>query len=84
MDLLGTGIRVTCVEPAMTETEFSLVRYHGDQARADKTYQGFQPLAAADIADAILWAATRPPHVNVENIVIFPTAQASATMAHRT
>jgi 3-hydroxy acid dehydrogenase / malonic semialdehyde reductase len=84
MDLLGTGIRVTCVEPAMTETEFSLVRYHGDKTRADKTYQGFQPLTAADIADAILWAATRPAHVNVENIVIFPTAQASATMAHRT
>lgn len=83
LDLLGTGIRVTSVEPGMTETEFSLVRYHGDKAIAGKTYQGVQPLTAADIADAILWTATRPAHVNIENIVIFPTAQASATMAHR-
>lgn len=84
LDLLGTGIRVTGVEPAMTETEFSIVRYHGDQTRADKTYQGFQPLTPADIADAILWAVTRPSHVNVEKLVLFPTAQASATMAYRT
>jgi len=84
IDLLGTGIRVTCVEPGLVETEFSLVRYHGDEQRAVKPYRGLQPLTAADIADAILWAATRPAHVNVENIVLFPTAQASATMAHRT
>lgn len=83
LDLLGAGVRVTSIEPAMTETEFSVVRYHGDQARADKTYQGLQPLTADDIADAILWAATRPTHVNIERLVIFPTAQASATMAHR-
>lgn len=83
LDLAGTGIRVTNVAPAMTETEFSLVRFHGDSQRAQNVYKGFQPLAAADIADAIVWAATRPPHVNVENIVLFPTAQASATMAHR-
>lgn len=84
MDLHGTGIRVTNVAPAMTETEFSLVRFRGDAERAQNVYKGFQPLAAADIADAILWAATRPPHVNIETIVLFPTAQASATMAHRT
>jgi len=84
MDLLGTGIRVTGVEAGLVETEFSLVRFHGDEQRAVKPYQGIQPLTAADIADAILWAATRPAHVNVENIVLFPTAQASATMAHRT
>ena len=83
LDLLGTNVRVTSIEPAMTETEFSLVRYHGDQARAEKTYQGFQPLAPADIADAIIWAATRPAHVNVERVVLFPTAQASATLTHR-
>jgi len=84
LDLLGTGIRVTGVEAGLVETEFSLVRFHGDEQRAVKPYQGLQPLTAADIADAILWAATRPAHVNVENIVLFPTAQASATMAHRT
>jgi 3-hydroxy acid dehydrogenase / malonic semialdehyde reductase len=84
MDLLGTGIRVTGVEAGLVETEFSLVRFHGDEQRAVKPYQGLQPLNAADIADAILWAATRPAHVNVENIVLFPTAQAAATMAHRT
>jgi 3-hydroxy acid dehydrogenase / malonic semialdehyde reductase len=84
LDLLGTGIRVTSVEPGLVETEFSLVRFHGDEQRAVKPYQGLQPLTAEDIADAILWAATRPAHVNVENIVLFPTAQASATMAHRT
>ncbi len=84
LDLLGTGIRVTGVEPGLVETEFSLVRFHGDEGRAVKPYQGLQPLAAADIADAILWAATRPAHVNVENIVLFPTAQASATLVQRT
>ena len=76
LDLLGTGIRVTGMEAGLVETEFSLVRFHGDEQRAVKPYQGLQPLAAADIADAILWAATRPTHVNVENIVLFPTAQA--------
>lgn len=84
LDLVGTGIRVTCVDPGMVETEFSLVRFRGDAARADKVYQGFQPLTAADIAETVVWCATRPPHVNVEDIVIFPTAQASATLTHRT
>ena len=83
LDLPGMGIRVTNIEPAMTETEFSLVRYHGEAERAEKVYQGFQPLAPADVADAILWAVTRPPHVNIENIILFPTAQASATITHR-
>ena len=84
LDLLGTGVRVTNLEPGMVETEFSRVRFHGDEERAAKIYRGLEPLSGADIADAIVWAATRPPHVNIESIVIFPTAQASATMAQRT
>ena len=84
LDLLGTGIRVSTIAPGMVETEFSQVRFHGDSERADKVYQNIQPLTAGDIAETILWVATRPAHVNVEEIVIFPTAQASATMAHRT
>lgn len=83
LDLLGTGIRVTGIEPGMAETEFSQVRFHGDTERANKVYQGLQPLTPADIAEIIVWAAQRPAHVNIENIVVFPTAQASATLAHR-
>lgn len=84
MDLLGTGLRVSTVDPGMVETEFSVVRFGGDQERADKVYRGMTPLTAADIADTILWVATRPPHVNVDEIIIKPTDQASATMVHRT
>jgi hypothetical protein len=83
MELLGKPIRVTEVDPGMVETEFSLVRFGGDQVRADKTYEGMTPLTAEDIADAIVWAATRPPHVNVDQIVIKPLDQARATMVHR-
>jgi 3-hydroxy acid dehydrogenase/malonic semialdehyde reductase len=84
MDLLGTGLRVSTVDPGMVETEFSVVRFGGDQERADKVYRGMTPLTPADIADTILWVATRPPHVNVDEIIIKPTDQASATMVHRT
>ena len=83
MDLLGQQIRVSSVDPGMVETEFSLVRFHGDAERAAKVYQGIQPLTADDVADAVLWCATRPPHVNIQDIVIMPTAQASTTMAYR-
>jgi serine 3-dehydrogenase len=83
MDLLGTGVRVSTVDPGMVETEFSVVRFHGDRDRAEKVYRGMTPLTAADIADTVLWVATRPPHVNIDEIIIKPTDQASATLIHR-
>ena len=84
MDLLGTGLRVSTVDPGMVETEFSVVRFRGDQERADSVYRGMTPLTPADIADTVLWIATRPPHVCIDEIIIKPTDQASATMVHRT
>ena len=83
MDLLGTPLRVSNVEPGMVETEFSLVRFRGDEARADKVYEGITPLTPDDIADAIVYCATRPPHVDISELVMMPTAQASTTMSHR-
>ncbi|HEU4881692.1 MAG TPA: SDR family oxidoreductase [Longimicrobium sp.] len=83
MDLLGTGVRVSTVDPGMVETEFSVVRFHGDRERADNVYRGMTPLTAGDIADTVLWVATRPPHVNIDEIIIKPTDQASATLVHR-
>ena len=83
MDLLGTELRVCSVDPGMVETEFSLVRFRGDAARAAKVYEGLKPLCAADIADAVLYCATRPAHVNVAELLLLPTAQRSATLVHR-
>ncbi|MEK7705490.1 MAG: SDR family NAD(P)-dependent oxidoreductase [Myxococcota bacterium] len=83
MDLLGTPIRVSSVDPGMVETEFSVVRFHGDEARAQKIYEGLDPLVAEDITDAILYCATRPVHVNIDDIVMMPVAQASTTLNHR-
>jgi 3-hydroxy acid dehydrogenase / malonic semialdehyde reductase len=77
-DLHGTGVRVSCVEPGMAETEFSTVRYSGDQAKADAVYAGMQPLTPDDIAESIYWAATLPQHVNVNTIELMPTAQSFA------
>lgn len=77
LDLAGTGIRVTNIAPGAVDTEFSLVRYKGDASKAAKTYQGYEPLHAADIAESILWCCSRPAHVDVQELVIFPTAQAS-------
>lgn len=76
LELLGTGIRVTEIAPGMVETEFSVVRF-GSEEKAKAVYQGVDPLTAADIADCATWAATRPPHVHIHDILITPTAQAS-------
>ena len=83
LDLVGTPLRVSLVDPGMVETEFSLVRFHGDEDRAARVYQGLIPLTPDDIADAVMFCATRPPHVNISELVVYPTAQASATMVHR-
>ncbi len=83
MDLLGTDVRVSTVDPGMVETEFSQVRFHGDEVRAAKVYQGLTPLTPDDVADAVVYCATRPAHVNINEIIIMPTAQATATMAVR-
>ncbi|HEX9114977.1 MAG TPA: SDR family oxidoreductase [Anaerolineae bacterium] len=83
LDLLGTPIRVSSVDPGMVETEFSLVRFHGDAERAKKVYQGFQPLTPEDIADVILFCATRPPHMDIQDVVLMATAQASSTLTDR-
>lgn len=78
LELVGEPIRVTEVAPGMVETEFSLVRFKGDARRAAEVYRGVQPLSGADIADCILWAVTRPPHVNIDELVVRPIAQANA------
>jgi NADP-dependent 3-hydroxy acid dehydrogenase YdfG len=82
-DLLGRPLRITEVAPGLVETEFSMVRFDGDEAKAAKPYEGIEPLTGADIADCIAWAVTRPPHVDIDEIVVRPVAQASATMVHR-
>ena len=83
MDLLGSGIRVSSVDPGMVETAFSEVRFHGDAARARAVYAGMRPLAAGDVAEAVLWCLPRPPHVNIQQVVVTPTDQASPTLVHR-
>jgi 3-hydroxy acid dehydrogenase / malonic semialdehyde reductase len=74
-DLHGTGVRVTNIEPGLAETEFSMVRFHGDKDRADSVYAGMTPLSAADIAETIYWVASRPSHVNINAIEIMPVSQ---------
>jgi NADP-dependent 3-hydroxy acid dehydrogenase YdfG len=83
LELVGQPIRITEVLPGLVETEFSLVRFRNDADKAAAPYQGVQPLTAGDIADCIAWAATRPPHVNIDEIVVRPRAQAAATVIAR-
>ncbi|MBH8563545.1 SDR family oxidoreductase [Nostoc sp. CENA67] len=82
-DLLGTSIRVTSVDPGMVETEFSQVRFHGDTERADKVYQGVTPLTPDDVADVVFFCVTRSPHVNINEVILMPVDQASATQVYR-
>jgi len=83
IDLVHHHIKVTCIAPGMVETEFSMVRFKGNQKRVDKVYEGLTPLYAEDIAEAILFVITRPQHVNINDMLIMPTAQASATIVSR-
>jgi len=78
LDFLKYNIKVGSISPGMVDTEFSLVRFHGDKEKASTVYSGFMPLSADDIAEAILFMATRPEHVNIDDILIMPTAQGSA------
>ena len=83
IDLNGTGVRVSSVDPGMVETEFSIVRFHGNIEKADTVYKGMTPLTGQDIAETVLFCITRPAHVNVHEILVMPTDQASATIVHR-
>jgi NADP-dependent 3-hydroxy acid dehydrogenase YdfG len=83
LELCGTGVRVATVDPGMAETEFSVVRFKGDAARAKKVYEGVEPLTSDDVAEALIWVASRPPHVNIDEMVIKCTDQAAIHKVHR-
>lgn len=83
MDLLGTKVRVSSIDPGMAETEFSDVRFDGDTGKAKDVYKGVKPLSADDVADVILYVANLPEHVNILDVVLMPTAQRAATLVHR-
>lgn len=83
LDLLGTPVRVTSVDPGMVETEFSDVRFHGDRSRAAKVYEGLTPLTGADVAEVVRFCADRPAHVNLNEVIMMPVDQASATLVNR-
>ncbi len=83
VDLNGTGVRVTNIDPGLVETEFAEVRFHGDKERAKKVYQGYTPLSAYDIADIALFCAARPPHVMIQDILVTPTDQANTMIVNK-
>ncbi len=83
IDTVDAGIKVTQVAPGAVETEFSIVRFKGDKEKADGVYKGFEPLHPEDIADAVYYVTTLPPHVNINDLLIMPVAQASATVLHK-
>ena len=83
LELLGTGIRVGTVDPGLAETEFSVVRFKGDRAGAKKVYEGMTPLSAEDIADILVWVASRPSHVNIDELIVKPVDQAAIGRIHR-
>jgi len=83
MDVVDSNVRVTAISPGLVDTEFSIVRFKGDEEKATSVYKGLEALVAEDIAEAVFFAATRPPHVQIADMIIFPTKQASATIVHR-
>ena len=83
IDLVDTPIRVSTVDPGLVKTEFSIVRVYGDKDRAMNTYKGYKPLLSEDIADTVVWVASRPEHVQVAEVIIFPNAQASSMVVHK-
>lgn len=83
MDLVDTNVRVSTVDPGLVETEFSQVRFYGDTERAKTVYQGYKPLTGDDVAEAVVWIADRPDHVQIGEIIILPSAQASALVMHK-
>jgi NADP-dependent 3-hydroxy acid dehydrogenase YdfG len=83
IELAPFGVKVTAIHPGAVETEFSIVRFHGDEEKAKAIYQGFDSLLAADIADAIYYAVSRPLHVNINEMIIMPTAQPVPGIIHR-
>jgi NADP-dependent 3-hydroxy acid dehydrogenase YdfG len=83
LELLGEPLRITEIAPGMVETEFSLVRFGGDEEAAGRVYEGMDPLRAEDVAECIRWVAAQPPHVNIDEIVVRPRDQAAATEVHR-
>ncbi len=83
MDVMDKNIRISTVDPGLVQTGFSKVRFYGDEEKAEAVYKGYIPLSPDDIADAVVFIATRPEHVNIAQMIIFPTAQASSTMVHK-